>query len=86
MYHLLKQCRINGNVYQTLWKEGYTFDTIKTIPRQRWESFGVSPGSIENLDQRMGGLRQDRVQTMVAADGTVTSVQTGNYNPIPPRL
>jgi hypothetical protein len=74
MLHMLKSCRIPKAVYRTLWADGYTLDTLHTVDRETWAALNVSPGSIEQLDMKLGGLRHLLNQTVIGPDGQVTSV------------
>lgn len=57
--------------------DGYTYSTLHTIPREKWESMGVAMGSIEQLETKLHGLRHDNFQTMIGPNGQVTSIATG---------
>ncbi len=44
MLHTLKLCRqVPNGVYRQLWDEGFTVDTLNTIPREKWTIKGKDP-------------------------------------------
>lgn len=77
LLHVLKKFRVSTSVYKQAWAEGYTYNTLHTIPREKWSKWGVPDGSIEGLEVQFGGLRHDRFSTVMGADGRVNTVRIG---------
>jgi len=63
-----------------VWAGGYTYNTLATIPREKWHQWGVPDGAIEGLEVEFGGLRHDTFTTQMGPDGRVTTMRRGKVS------